>query len=238
MIVILASRHDDAARRLATRWEGSGGCLVTCQDLSARGWRYHTTQPWNSTGVLGGREVALREVSAVLTLLPSISSAELLDIVPADRAYVAAEMTAFLVSWLSQVSCPILNRPAPGCLTGPYLHPEQCAAAAAKLGMQIQPAIQRLGRCPAATDGARRGEEAPVTVTVVGDRGFGAADDPLLQQAALLARTLRIGLLGVRFAGRETGATFLGATSCPSLVDPDVADAVLAYLLAQDRRPS
>jgi hypothetical protein len=227
VIVVLASRYDEDARRLATRWETSGGCLMTCEDLSVSGWRVRVGEPHASRAVLGGREVALRDVRGVLTLLPSISEAELLDITPDDRAYVAAEMTAFLLFWLSGVACPILNRPTPACLTGPSLHAEQWAAAAAGSGMRIRPARQRL--CLTGMDGAGRVETASVTVTVVGDRCFGEVDDALRRQAVRLARTTQVDLLGVRFSGPEADATFLGVTSCPRVADPAVADAVLEH---------
>ena len=40
-------------------------------------------------------------------------------IAPAARDYCAAEMTAFLSWWLSELRCPVINRPAAGCLAGP-----------------------------------------------------------------------------------------------------------------------
>ncbi len=43
MLVILASRHDPLAQRLAARWQASGVGLLTCTDLSTRGWKQSLT---------------------------------------------------------------------------------------------------------------------------------------------------------------------------------------------------
>ena len=224
MIAVLASRFDETARWLVARWAAAGACLLTCADLSVSGWRYHLSQPLAGTAVLGGREVPLTDIRGVLTRLPCVSDLELLHIVPADRAFVAAEMTAFLTCWLSGLSCSVLNRPSPGCLTGPSFRAEQWAAAAAKLGMPIRPARARLGLRP--SHEARR--EAPTaTVTVVGNRCFGAVDGVLLRQAPRLARVMGVDLLGVHFSSPGPGAVFVGVTTSPAVDTPDVADAVL-----------
>ena len=227
MIVILASRYDQTAGWLVARWARAGGCLLTCEDLSVSGWRYDPSQPLSGTSVLGGREVALKDVRGMLTRLPYVSDHELIHIAPPDRAYVAAEMTAFLTCWLSALPCPVLNRPSPGCLTGPNRHAEQWVAAAAKLGMRIRPAHARLGLRPSHE---MPREAPPATVTVVGHRCFGEVDEELLRLSSRLARVMGVDLLGVRFTGPEPDALFVGVSTSPDVDTPDVADAILDYL--------
>jgi hypothetical protein len=55
-------------------------------------------------------------------------------------------MKAFLLSWLSQLNCLVLNRPTPLCLSGPSWRPEQWTYAAAQLGIPVQPLRTLTGR--------------------------------------------------------------------------------------------
>ena len=119
MIVVLASRHDRACGRLVADWAGHAS-LLTCQDLSVRGWRYGPGGVADAA-VLGGRLTRAGEIEGVLTRLPRVDQSELGHIVPGDRGYVAEEMTAFLAAWLSDLRCPVLNRPTATCLLGPVL---------------------------------------------------------------------------------------------------------------------
>jgi hypothetical protein len=228
MIVILASRYDKTAEWLATRWAAAGadGCVLTCEDLSVSGWQYRPSQPLAGTAVVGGREVATNAIRGVLTHLPHVSDLELIHIDPPDRAYVAAEMTAFLTVWLSDLPCRVLNRPSPGCLTGPSFIAEQWVAAASKLGMRIRPTRTRLGL----NRSHEIEREAPVArVTVIGSRCFGEVDEVLRRRASQLACTMGVDMLGVHFSGSEPDALFVGVSTSPDISTPDVADAILDY---------
>ena len=144
LIVVVASRLDQGARTLAASQGTDRVALLTCEDLSVPGWRHYVAAGGTSVAVIDGREVAVEEITGVVTCLPNVSELELLHIVPSDRAYVAAEMSAFLLSWLSALSCPVLNRPSPTCLSGPYWRPEQWARVASEVGMRVQPVHRRV----------------------------------------------------------------------------------------------
>ena len=201
--------------------------LLTCEDLSVPGWRHYVAAAGTSVAVIDGREVAVEEITGVVTCLPNVSELELLHIVPSDRAYVAAEMSAFLLSWLSALSCPVLNRPSPTCLSGPYWRPEQWARLASEVGMRVQPVHRRVAldivcqRPPSRTG---------VTVTVIGERCLGQAHTATLAAASRLARAAGVELLTVRVSGPEPGATFLGADPWPDLTCQETADVLLEYL--------
>jgi len=227
VIIIVASRYDIPACRLSERWAGQGAYLLTSKDLSICGWRYYLDDPLKSSAILGGREVKQSEICGVVVRLPWVYEGELLDIVSDDRAYAAAEMSAFLLCWLSGLSCPVLNRPTPGCLNGPGWGREQWTVAASKAGMRIQP-VRRRASLASPEEGTQ--ESAPVTVTVAGDRCLGEADKALLIQARCLADAANVDLLGVQFAGPEADAYFVGATPCPNMDTNCAADAALSYL--------
>lgn len=228
MIVIVASRYDTPARRLSERWAGAGGCLFTPADLSVGEWRYCPGDPLNSTAILGVRKVKQSEIRGVFTSLQWIWAGELADIVVEGRAYVAAEMSAFLLCWLSGLTCPVLNRPTAGCLNGPAWGREQWNAAAAQAGMRVQLVRRRAHLVlPAAEE---PNQLAPVTVTVAGDRCFGETDKALLSQARCLAGVAGVDLLAVQFSGAEPDSSFVGANTSPAIATDDIADATLSFL--------
>ena len=228
MIVIIASRYDEVARALARRWQAYDARLLTVQDLSVRGWRYVPDDFTSSTVVIEGKEVASEEISGVLTRLSSVPEQELSHIVPADRSYVAVEMMAFLVAWLSGLPCPVLNRPTPACLSGPNWRPEQWRYTAAKIGIPVCP-VQRRHRAS-----AQNTTTEPVanvaTMTVVGKRCIGEAHEALAIQARRLAAAADVDLLSVNFSSTEPGAFLVGAQPWPDVAVDEVADAVLDYL--------
>ena len=236
MLLVVAGRHDGVAKALVDRWAGHGAALLTADDLSAAGWRHPlggAQRATAATAVAGGRVVAGHAITGVLTRRPYVAEQELGHIVPADRAYVAAEMTAFLLSWLSGLACPVLNRPTASCLAGPNWWPEQWVHLAARLGMPVRP-VRRHVALGAGGAVAAAGPQ-PITVTVVGDRCFGPVDAALAAQARRLAGAAGAEMLAVRFSGGEAGADFLGADPWPDVAAPAIADAVLDYLRAGGR---
>lgn len=168
------------------------------------------------------------EITAVFTRLPCVFDQELIDIVPGDRAYVAAEMTAFLLSWLSRLTCPVLNRPTPTCLSGPYWRQERWVYAAAQIGIPVQP-VQRRAVLPH-DHPAEPPDDGSVTVIVVGKQCLGEVDKTLATQARRLADVAQTDLLAVRFSSAESGATFISADAWPDALAEGATDAILAYL--------
>jgi len=228
LTLVVAGRHDGQARDLVQRWSGSGAGLLTCEDLSVAGWRYTLGEPESSTLVIGGRRIAADEIAGVLTRLSHVSEHDLSRIVQQDRRYVAAEMTAFLQSWLSTLECPVLNRPVSTSLSGPGWCHEQWVQTATRLGIPVRPVRRRIA-FPADAPGA---EPLPpdVTLTVVGERCLGPVNGVLTAQARRLARVARVDLLSVRFGETEDGPELLGADAWPDVSSPEVADAILEYL--------
>ena len=233
MLVVLASRHDRSARSLVQRWAAFGTGMITCEDLSVAGWRFCPSSPDASTAVVDGRVVPCKDITGVLTRLPSIFPWELVRIRREDRVYVAAEMGAFLVAWLSSLSCPVLNRPVGACLSGPNWRPEQWARAASSVNIPVRTMERRVLR------GSRPepdvSEPGSVGVTVVGRHWFGQIDPSLGVQARSLAVAARVDLLEVCFSGYEAGSCLESVNLWPDLARADVADAALQYLRGEPR---
>lgn len=228
VILILASRVDDGARLLAERWCSHGARLLTPEDVASPGWRFEVGSPEQSVTVVGGERLCASEITGVLTRLPAVYEAELRWIEPADRQYVAAEMTVFLIAWLSALPCPVLNRPAPTGLMGPGWRPEQWVQAAASAGLPVVPAVRAVHPI---TVTAQSPAPSFTTITVVKERCFEAEDAECADLALGLARVGRVDLLRVHLTTAEEGPAIAGADYWIDLADPAVASAVLDCLL-------
>jgi hypothetical protein len=178
--------------------------------------------------VIDGHKVAVDTIAGVLTRIPCVYEHELGHIMPADRAYVASEMTAFLFAWLSGLSCPVLNRPTANCLGGPNWRRERWVRLATSLGIPALPVQRKVSQI---SDGLV--EQPSCEVIVVGDRCFGNAAPALTSHARALAKAADVDFLAVQFNSPDAEGQFVSASLWPHLVCPEVADAVLCHLLGR-----
>lgn len=229
MLVVIANRYDRTARALVARWATHDTRLLTCMDLSVAGWRYYPNAPGKSTAVIDGRTVALAEINGVLICMPCVLEQELTYIIPSDRSYVATEMTAFLLAWLSELKCPILNRPTPTGLIAPNWRHEQWVYAAAQVGIPVHRVQRQITLVKGTVPKPLLSEQQPVTVTVIGDYCIGAVADELVGQARCLAATAGVELLAVQFSCSDSGAFFVSANSWPDISNDAVVDGILAH---------
>lgn len=236
MLVIVASRRDPEARTLVARWAEHRAVLLTCEELSLPGWRHHLDGRAEDVAVLGGRPRPVGEIRGVLVRWPAIFDAELLQIVEEDRQYVAAEMTAFLRSWLRSLPCPVVNRPSACSLVGPAWRPEQWVRIAARLRIPVHPVRRRVR--PPAEPSSDQETILSQRVTVVGERWFGEVDPILGARAVRLARAAGVELLTAHFTRRGPAGRLITADLMPELADGAVADAVAELLLGGRRRAS
>ena len=227
MLLVVAGDRDQPAQRFVEAHRARGVRRLSPRDLSTSGWQLRVSEPGADRCVVSGEPVPTDEVTGVITRITSVREEDLPHIEAPDRAYVAAEMSAFLLAWLSALGCPVLNRPTPQSLMGPGYFTEQWMVAAARAGLSVPQRTWRYPErrsLPAFDDG--------VTVTVVGDRCFGAVHESLAQGAQRLAAAAGTELLSVQLAGRGLGAAFLGAHLWPDISAPEVAGAIFERLLS------
>lgn len=235
MLIVLASRSDRAAAALVERWSPHGARLLTPADLSIAGWRFRPgSSHAGDSAVAQGRPLAVDEIGAVVTRLPLVFEQDLDHIAPADRAYVAAEMSAFLLAWLTALPCPVLNRPTATCLSGPFWRPEQWVYTAAGLGIPVAPVRRKVTLGAAAAPDA-----APLTsgtvITLVDGHSVAPAEPLLVDRARRLAAAAGTALLAVEFSDPGPDGRFIAASPWPDVADPAVADALLARLAPAHR---
>ena len=223
MLIILARGDDDGAAWLANRWRSHDAVVMSPADLSQEGWVHYVGSPESSRVRIGGREVGEEEIRGVLVRIASVAVEDLGDIVEADRPYVAAEMTAFLLEWLSGLTCPVLNQPTAQSLGGPTFRQEQWVHFASKLGIRCAPV-----RRNSVMTGATPVHDFGCELRVVGELCFGGGDPTLIKSARQLAKNSGADLLSVSFSGCDADSEFVSASPWPDLGSPDIADAVLS----------
>jgi hypothetical protein len=230
VIVIFASPYDGGASRLAESWASHGAAVLTHRDLSRPGWRHFLPRRHVADAVVDGRHVAVSEISGVLIRWPAVFEQELVEIVQAERTYVASEMTAFLRSWLTQLECPVVNRPSAGSLVGPSWRPERWVHIAARLGIPVRTVRRRVAFVDAVEQRNDHGEHA--SVTVVGERCIGPVHPELAAHARRLAQAAGATLLAVHFSTPDAAGSLLSADPMPE-IDDEVGDAILDHLLGR-----
>jgi hypothetical protein len=235
MLVILCSAHDSTARSVVEAWAPRGAALCTPADLSTPGWRYSAGKPDEGAAVVAGQIVPVQAITGVLTRLPAIHPDMLPHIHAADRDYVAGEMTAFLIAFLSALPCRLLNRPTAGSLLGPAWRPEQWTRAATKAGIPVRP-IRRSVRLSALSPPE---SEIAAEVTLIGDRIFGDGEPSMAAWAHSLAHAAGVGMLTLGFARYGSGLALAGVDPMPDLNSHEKIDAAREFLLAdsKERRP-
>jgi hypothetical protein len=228
--LILAHESDASARALASRW-GSEALLLTVADLHRARWCLELDQDGRARTGLASAAGTPLPVDGVVNRLGVITPADLPRVHPEDRQYAAAELTAFMLAWLDASPVPVLNRPGAGSLNGPAWYPEQWAAAAVAVGLQV-PGIRRrvalaaAGGCPA-PDPAR-GDVASARVVV--GTCFGDVHPAVGERLCELARFAGTPLLAATVEGHGPAARVRNLSVWPDLADPVVSDAVAAAL--------
>jgi hypothetical protein len=173
MILLILRR---GGRRLfgpASGWPGVA--VLEPAGLSAPGWAHDPDEPGEDRLVADGVIGPARQLTAVITALDAVAPSDLPHVVAGDRGFVAAEMTAFLRSWLRTLACPVLDRPTVLALSGSAGDRTLWSRAAAELGIPDRQAT------PAPRTRTR-------AVTVIAGRVIGPAPEPAAAAALSLTR--------------------------------------------------
>lgn len=230
MIIIVANCRDQVAKKLVKRWSAHSACLLTPLDLSKSGWSYRVGNIDSSTAVAGGIKISVRDIKGVIVRLPWILEDYLDYIIPQDRAYIATEMSAFLMSWLTALKCPVLNRPTPSSLLGPDWCNEKWVYTASQLGIPVY-SSRKLADFTA-VDPARENLQSEnksddIVVTLIGKRCFGAMNRTMAEDALALANAAGVEFMEVRFCC--TDYTFKGVSLLSETITDEVADALIDH---------
>lgn len=194
MIAVLGSELDVAACNLVAAWAGADAVLLSAWDLCSRGWVFDASGGAAGSFVAGGLARPTASLGGVLVRRPAVVAEELPWIATEDRQYVATEINAFLVAWLSSLACPVLNRPTPTSLCGPAWSQTYWRVAAARAGVAW-----------AEPDGPGALQE----IVFCGGLHQGAASRQQRRAAVRLSAASGADLLGLQFAGDAVAAVTL-----------------------------
>jgi hypothetical protein len=212
VIAVLASRFDPEALDLVSAWSDSKAVLLSAEDLCSPGWSFRPAAPAESTAVINGQRVRVSELRAVVTRRPAVLAEELMRITQADRNYVAAEINAFLVAWLSSLPCRVVNRPTPTSLCGPAWSELYWREAARRAGVDW-------------TEAEDAGEAHEVMLC--GRRVLFSNSIEEETAVRALGHSAGAELMGVRLrSGRVCGVSV-----APPLTNREVRDCLLSYLV-------
>ena len=228
MFLVLCSRGDDAAHAFAKRFAAQDVRTLTCEEVSRPGWKLavrgvdQADVDVELCAALGGELVAGERIRGVITRLGSVTEQELRHIEAGDRAYVAAEMHAFLFAFLSALPCRKVNQPSLACLYGPNFRGGQWRQLARDLGIPV------LGEMDAVADGSQQSE-----VVVIGDRLIGEVSDEMARWSRELAVAAGVSYLYVRYRCCEDGVKLMGADPYPRLEMEEVGPALISLLATE-----
>jgi len=198
--------------------------------------------------------------AVVLNRLPFIEPHLLHGAAPADREYAWTEMLALLLSALSSLDCPVVNRPSSTGLAGATRRPLSWQRLAAQAGLRtagldFTSSIRRFAPAPsyvpalqmsaASVDFERSfsvdrfgwyceaAAGSRIPVDVVGGRGYGDAPASVLDRCARLAASADVDLLRVeliRPLATADALAFAWADAFPQQLIPAGMAALVAHL--------
>jgi hypothetical protein len=197
--------------------------LLTAEMLeSATQWEHHLDSRTNSISFVlsDGQAISGQEIDGVLNRLMAPSQNLARRAVPEDRDYALQETTAFYLSWLNSLSCPLLNQPTPQGLAGRWLHLSELTLFAHQAGLTTLAYRQTGGDAPEAGYQPSPSPSLNKTQVILLDgEVFGVAVPSAVSDGCRsLARLLQTRLLSVDFHSTPQDAwTFAFANPVPDL---------------------
>jgi hypothetical protein len=222
--LLLIARAEDPAIGTLRQQPPHRLAHASITDLTRAGWRYESGRPDQASACAGGRVIPADHIAAVVCRITSVVPRDLPHVHRDDRAYVAAEITAFLRAWLAQFAGVRFNEPTWVSLAGPGWHPLQWTWLVSRIGIPVAPS--------SLSAGVTESERETLTATVVHDEVFGVTDPVLIDYSLRIARDVQSEVLAVTFV-RDREWRFLSADPCPVL-DSASAAALLRRAFARD----
>ena len=223
MWLILQHEHDEAAK-WAARELADQGCgpvlrLTDAELGSARRWEHRLEGTHTSIRceLADGRYFDGSKVDAVLNRLLFVSPVVTGNLRSVDRPYAMQEWNAFFLSWLSCLTCPVLNPPSPLGLSGAFRHPLEWRSLAFQAGFDA-PGPAFVSR----NNGAQHSKAGldSLQVLLVGTNVISLQPlPPEVKKASIrLGALARTPLLGLRLRTTPNGAwEFLECSTTPDL---------------------
>jgi hypothetical protein len=172
--------------------------------------------------LMDGRHFDADEVQGTLNRMLYVPVENLLLIQPADRPYVAQELTSLFLSWLYSMPGPMVNRPTPQGLCGHWRHISEWVCLAARAGLPTLSYRQSANDTNLGLNSLTSLSPPgwPIQSAILFNGSVFGAAFPLDIQAGCLRLLQAAGteLLGIEFARMPSGKwVFTGANVYPDL---------------------
>ena len=227
MWLVFCEDRDAPARWLckALRHRGFAPLLLICSSDLGPGlcWSHRLgVEPATAQLTLSKKKiVASSEVQGVINRLFRLPSWYPRNGVSSqDWQYGRDELAAFLLSWLSCLPGPMLNRPTPQGLSGRERHPAEWFALASQAGLSITRLLHSTGRGIDLKILPKELRTAPqVSVLVIGTDVIGAPEPYLVEPLQQMGAVSDTAIIGVNLIYSTTSRRwlFFSATTRPDL---------------------
>jgi hypothetical protein len=219
MILVIASELDDVAEAAVATWPNGGAHLMRPRDLCSQGWRIEVGRTQQGTLVADGEPIAVECVNGVLNRLALVDERELVSIELSERRYVAAELTAFMFYVLSQLRCPMINRPTVSNLAGCDWRMDEWVYRGREKGIPFAP---HSARCPSSL---RSGPDLRRTV-ILAEAVALSNDDRYAQH--MIELVCRAGLMyaDLCYSIHDGRCALHSVSLIPDLSNPEIATSI------------
>jgi len=196
--------------------------LVTAEMLEVTTqWEHHVDSRTDSISFAlpNGQVIHGADIQGVLNRLMTPAQNLMGRVVPTDRDYALQEMSAFYLSWLNSLRCPLVNRPTPQGLAGRWFHLSELSLFAHQAGLASFSYRQTGNAAPEAGYQPSPDLQKTAQVIVLDDEIFGATVPSAVGDGCRnLARLLQTRLLGIDFTSTlQDPWTFCFASPVPDL---------------------
>ncbi len=198
--------------------------LVSAEALgSGLRWEHRLGKQGTSLSIklADGREISSQSLRGVLNRLLTVPVHLWQSAAEGDRDYVTQELSAFYLSWLYSLPCPVINRPTPLGLAGQWRSDTEWVRLAEQAGLATLP-YQRSSAALWTEEGGFRLDFQPAarhTILTVAGRAAGPPAPPeVIEGCSRLGELAKTELLGAQFVEHPDGGwLFAGATPYPDL---------------------
>jgi len=239
---VLAHANDETALAVAALLrERHGGHAVAFRTvdevLAAPCWDHRISASGVMTEIRmhDGVRIGGRASSVIFNRVGFVEPPNFHNAAPADRDYARMELLALLLSWLADPGCPVVNRPAPGGLSGAMHRPLMWSRLAQVAGLTplAMMATSSTRRFPQARGAVRRPDLSYTSGTF--DDGLGRPNDFSWFTAPVDAGHLSLLAIGGRIPQDAPEGLVESCRRLAQLADTDI---LRIDLVAQPASPS
>lgn len=234
MILVLSNLANESANELVGMFPTGAASLVTASSFHEIFKAGVSVSRFKSSELtIGDTPTRVEDIEGVVSTIPHFLPQEFYYIEPADREYVCSELGAFVIYFLSELSCPKVNPPSAKSISGLGMHRMEWIRAAHGRGIPLWPMRMKNGM-PVAKEDMRHLQY--VRATIVGGTIVEAdVPDTVAGYMATLSETFAMPYLSCVFTTTGDGTYLLAdLSSLPDITQQGNREAIVRFLSRND----